>query len=214
MVVFPVLDRGILRVVTRTLGLPAAKLKENMEDILTINEPETRPSGTSICSAVRRFRKKPVEIEAVQWLGDNFVKVDRFVTCNHVTNPREGRVAIETLEGTMLARIGDWIIRGVNGEFYPCKPDIFAKTYEDAEQTSECHLGTVMPFVCDQIPEDWLLRIDLMEGEADIELQDPDGNVVELCDDDKTPEQMIADRVRYARNSDGLTDGGNHEDGL
>lgn len=56
-----------------------------------------------------RVRKKPVEVEA--W------KTDR-------------TIYIETLEGTMEARPGDWIIRGVNGELYPCKPDVFEKTYE------------------------------------------------------------------------------------
>ncbi|WP_204664866.1 hypothetical protein [Dyadobacter sandarakinus] len=46
--------------------------------------------------------------------------------------PREDKILIPTLEGVMEASLGDWIIRGVNGEFYPCKPDIFEKTYEPA----------------------------------------------------------------------------------
>ena len=45
----------------------------------------------------------------------------------------EGELAIKTLEGVMIANVGDWIIRGVQGELYPCKPDIFALTYEPAE---------------------------------------------------------------------------------
>lgn len=48
----------------------------------------------------------------------------------HETFPSQGIVKIPTLEGTMEASIGDYIIKGVNGEFYPCKPDIFNKTYE------------------------------------------------------------------------------------
>lgn len=77
-----------------------------------------------------KFRKKPIVIEAVQWNGDNFIDIDNFITISHETYPKDGIVKIPTLEGTMDAVEGDWIIKGVNGEFYPCKPDIFEKTYE------------------------------------------------------------------------------------
>lgn len=77
-----------------------------------------------------KFRKIPVVIEAIQWLGHNFIEIDKFVTCKHETYPAAGHVIIPTLEGDMIASEGDWIIKGVNGEFYPCKPDIFEKTYE------------------------------------------------------------------------------------
>lgn len=77
-----------------------------------------------------RYRKKPVVIEAVQWLADNFIEIDDFITVNHETYPSQGKVIIPTLEGKMEANKGDYIIKGVNGEFYPCKPDIFEKTYE------------------------------------------------------------------------------------
>lgn len=80
-----------------------------------------------------KFRKKPVVIDAVQWLGHNFIEIDSFITVEHETYPANGEVYIPTLEGVMKAEKGDWIIRGVNGEFYPCKPDIFEKTYEVAE---------------------------------------------------------------------------------
>ncbi len=80
-----------------------------------------------------KFRKKPVVIEAVQWTGRNLADMTE-----HMGNGRlslnQGRIVIETLEGTMLADIGDWIIRGVKGELYPCKPDIFEATYEPAEE--------------------------------------------------------------------------------
>ena len=81
-----------------------------------------------------KFRKKPVVIEAVQWTGLNTQEVYDF--CNsgsrdcHVMGDN---LLINTLEGVMTASNGDWIIRGVNGEHYPCKPDIFAQTYEVVE---------------------------------------------------------------------------------
>lgn len=81
-----------------------------------------------------KFRKKPVEIEAIQWNGGNYEQMKDFITVdfkyrgNIVTG--ETTLIIPTLEGDMTANIGDYIIKGVNGEFYPCKPDIFEKTYE------------------------------------------------------------------------------------
>lgn len=80
-----------------------------------------------------KFRKKPVEIEAIQWTGNNFIEIDEFITVVHETFPSQGIIYIPTLEGLMKASLLDWIIKGVNGEFYPCKPDIFEKTYEVAE---------------------------------------------------------------------------------
>lgn len=83
-----------------------------------------------------RFRKKPVEIEAVQWTGDNPEEIAIFTaeadSCVAYSD-NDPRVIIETLEGTMTATAGDWIIKGVKGEFYPCKPDIFEATYERVE---------------------------------------------------------------------------------
>jgi len=75
-----------------------------------------------------KFRKKPVVIDAICWDGANTKEVCGFV------GPLEyigGELRIETLEGTMRATPGDWIIKGVKGEFYPCKPDIFAASYEE-----------------------------------------------------------------------------------
>lgn len=75
-----------------------------------------------------KFSKKPVVIEAVKWNGDNIPEIVSFYggACgfNH------GDPAIQTAEGEMRANKGDRIIKGVKGEFYPCKPDIFAATYE------------------------------------------------------------------------------------
>lgn len=77
-----------------------------------------------------KFRKKPVVIEAIQFMGHNDKICLEF--CPVAFDP-EGDYAyliIPTLEGEMKVSYGDWIIKGVNGEFYPCKPDIFEKTYE------------------------------------------------------------------------------------
>jgi hypothetical protein len=95
-----------------------------------------------------RYRKKPVVIEAVQWNGTVVdrvgvppppVELIRFapghISMVQVGNKTHGGMpewlpAIATAEGTMRVSPGDWIIRGVKGEFYPCKPDIFEATYE------------------------------------------------------------------------------------
>jgi hypothetical protein len=84
-----------------------------------------------------KFRKKPVVIEALLWTGCNWARMRAFlgVPDDEPMFPelrgKEGQpLLIKTLEGDMRAEVGDWIIRGVKGEFYPCKPDIFASTYE------------------------------------------------------------------------------------
>ncbi len=78
-----------------------------------------------------KYRKKPVVIEAVQWVGDNFGELTDFMHDAYGVDDK--KIIITTLEGTMTADIGDWIIKGVQGEFYPCKPDIFEQTYERVE---------------------------------------------------------------------------------
>jgi hypothetical protein len=83
-----------------------------------------------------KFRKKPVEIEAVQWDGSNLQECISFLGKSyggHVADRHpDGRSEINvlTLEGCHIASRGDWLIRGVKGEHYPCKPDIFKLTYE------------------------------------------------------------------------------------
>ena len=86
-----------------------------------------------------KYRKKPVVIEAMQynalnsrnsvmqWIDANGGK------CFLVKSINDNSIYIETLEGTMRADLNDYVIKGVNGEFYPCKPDIFEKTYEKVE---------------------------------------------------------------------------------
>jgi len=82
---------------------------------------------------VAKYRKKPVVIEAVQWVRGNEEKVKAFMNMELVTEYQGELLVIETLEGTMRANQGDYIIKGVKGEFYPCKPDIFEQTYELVE---------------------------------------------------------------------------------
>lgn len=95
-----------------------------------------------------KYRKIPVVVEAVQWTGENqremfdfltnYEKTDDYMSASgeHFVidhNAVKGGLVIKTLEGEHIASIGDYIIRGVAGEFYPCKPEIFEKTYERAE---------------------------------------------------------------------------------
>lgn len=88
-------------------------------------------------SAIKRYRKKPVVIEAIQYGPATCAEVCAWIGIAHRVYEDEpcgvGRLPIETLEGTMFADPGDFIIKGVKGEFYPCKPDIFAATNEEAE---------------------------------------------------------------------------------
>lgn len=82
-----------------------------------------------------KYRKKPVVVEAIQWTGENAEDLAAFMEPTQLVRVRldDGVViAIPTLEGVMIANVGDWIIKGVAGEFYPCKPDIFEQTHEDA----------------------------------------------------------------------------------
>ncbi len=81
-----------------------------------------------------RFTKKPLTIEAVQWTGDNLDEIQAF-------DPDHRRIlgggamplVIWTLEGPLNAQVGDWIVRGVKGELYPVKPEVFEATYEPAD---------------------------------------------------------------------------------
>lgn len=85
------------------------------------------------------FRKKPITIQAMQFNGtpEGGQAINEWMTLHGAVGmaglENSGReLKIETLEGTMTASAGDWVIRGVQGEFYPCKPDIFEQTYEKA----------------------------------------------------------------------------------
>lgn len=78
------------------------------------------------------YRKRPIVVEAVQFTGDNCIEIIRFMggPWTNLALHNTDSPVIHTLEGEMTASPGDWIIRGVKGEFYPCKPDVFTQTYE------------------------------------------------------------------------------------
>lgn len=91
---------------------------------------------------IKKFRKKPVVIEAVRITDDELALRDASLFSggeiiayggDESTGPEGMGLLISTLEGPMLGRVGDYIIKGVQGEFYPCKPDIFEATYETVE---------------------------------------------------------------------------------
>jgi hypothetical protein len=86
-----------------------------------------------------KFIKKPVEIEAVQFTMNSLEDIRNVIdfikeSDYDISYLGEGKIYIETLEGVMCANDGDWIIKGIKGEFYPCKPDIFEATYEKVNE--------------------------------------------------------------------------------
>lgn len=83
---------------------------------------------------INKYRKKPVVIEAVQWTGDNLEEVMNFLQQRSAFKHNNSGVEIRTLEGSLYASSGDYVIKGIQGEFYPCKPSIFEATYEKVEE--------------------------------------------------------------------------------
>lgn len=79
---------------------------------------------------MENYRKKPVTIQAVQVTDAWFEGPHPNHIPGIIIDPTTKTCGIATLEGVMTARVGDWIIKGVKGEYYPCKPDIFSATYE------------------------------------------------------------------------------------
>ena len=85
---------------------------------------------------IKKYRKKPVVVEAMIFTGSNANEVDQWIN-GADAELNWGKCdfwRIETLEGDMYAQIGDYIIKGVEGEFYPCKPGIFEATYEKEQE--------------------------------------------------------------------------------
>lgn len=83
--------------------------------------------------SVQKFRKKPVVIEAIQLVYENRNEVLKFITSecwSDVDEDGQPAITIVTLEGNHLAKLTDWIIKGIAGEFYPCKSEIFDQTYD------------------------------------------------------------------------------------
>ncbi len=83
-----------------------------------------------------KYRKKPVVIDAVLWDGENVNEILDFVSSDKAYAGYLHTFVIKTLEGDMTASRGDWIIKGVKGEFYPIKDDIFRETYEAVEDAT------------------------------------------------------------------------------
>lgn len=80
----------------------------------------------------RKFVSRPVEIEAMRFTGENTDQCLRWITTKTFVAPDEDskpNICIKTLEGIMAAAPGDWIIKGTEGEFYPCKPSVFERKY-------------------------------------------------------------------------------------
>ena len=89
-----------------------------------------------------KYKKKPISVEAIQFTGKNGWQINKWsnglaysspVLEPNKNNPTGEYMQINTLEGTMIANVGDYIIKGIKNEFYPCKSDIFEATYEKAE---------------------------------------------------------------------------------
>ena len=84
-------------------------------------------------STVKRYIKKPVEIEAVLYDGTNHIEIEQFGNGEIGYRTTSGELVISTLEGDMLVSVGDYVIKGIKGEFYPCKPDIFKDSYNEVK---------------------------------------------------------------------------------
>lgn len=78
---------------------------------------------------IKKYRKKPIEIQAIQWTGGNLDEVRDFIGDSFLCYYKD-KISIKTLEGNHVASMGNYIIRGIAGEFYPCREDIFEATYE------------------------------------------------------------------------------------
>jgi len=93
---------------------------------------------------VAKYIKKPIEVEAIQFVDDSYGTLCAIgsLGLKPVVLQNPLRLEIQTLEGIMYARLNDYIIKGINGEFYPCKPDIFEKTYMRRENIGEITDGS------------------------------------------------------------------------
>ena len=146
-----------------------------------------------------KYQKKPVVIEAMEWNGYNGMEIIRwaneidpcpknptfhFVRRNQEEEPNGHdlyELRIMTMEGEMIASIGDMIICGVNGEFYPCKPDIFAKTYDPAKKESGYTFGEAIEMMKNgkrMSRRGWNGKRQYIELATCISYKNPDGEIV------------------------------------
>lgn len=117
-----------------------------------------------------RYRKKPVEIKAVQWTGDNEADLVAFAGTNFRTvhpddrgdDPDQTAEAYDYLHSTWVGmHTGDWVIRGIKGEHYPCEPDVFVATYDAVEEPPPAQADTELPGMWE--------AADLIGGQTDAE---------------------------------------------
>lgn len=90
-------------------------------------------------NAPKRYRKRPMVIEAMQWTGDNIHQIWDWAGAQDVYGPTEknlNSLIISTLEGKMRCNLGDFVLKGIRGELYPCEKSIFIESYEEVEDTS------------------------------------------------------------------------------
>ncbi len=120
------------------------------------------------------YRKKPVVIEAwqltVEALCDSGIERPDWIKAEWCND--DGTLSIPTLEGTMIADIDDWVIRGVKGEVYPCKPDIFAATYEPAQRRTTASTAYGVKEWQRQLIDDAIHRADAFYGQPTPDLAD------------------------------------------
>jgi hypothetical protein len=83
--------------------------------------------------SVKTYRKKPCIVQAIQYTEDTLEEIRAFVPRKHLVEERH-RIFIETPEGGMEVRLRDFVIRGIKGEYYPCKPDIFLESYDEVPE--------------------------------------------------------------------------------
>lgn len=94
---------------------------------------EKRSKNKTNNMKIKLYRKKPVIVEVLQWTGDNLEDIKEFIGTGLIKDS-DSSLIIKTLEGNIIASLNDFIIKGIQGEFYPCKPDIFKNTYEEVEE--------------------------------------------------------------------------------
>lgn len=107
---------------------------------------------------MEKYIKRPVEVEVVKWNGENHNEIYDF--CGSAIHIIDENLYIQTLEGTMSATKGDYIIKGVEGEFYPCKPDIFHKTYRESIEVKTKHDAFNLKFKEHEVFADKLVVVD------------------------------------------------------
>jgi hypothetical protein len=105
---------------------------KDWKDVLMENIKDSENTLLKMSMGIKKYVKKPLAIEAMQFINQNYLDVSNFIgDFPHKVITSEEIILIHTLEGDHIVREGDYVIKGVFDEFYPCKPDIFKSTYEE-----------------------------------------------------------------------------------